>query len=227
MQIRLRVIAGFMTTGLGAMTFYAQAASFHALDLPAPATYDNQPAISDSARHEYVSQGQDYLRQYVRENLRRFISDSGILAMDSKDLQTAATLNLSTLAAAPSSAPTLWENKVRVWATEDLNEYFTCGRFVPMCMEMESNYKLSRTLDLSARVRAPFNNVLQVDLGSSMHWTSQVSSHWQYSLQNDTQVFGNFNVGLGFQWFNWQASLDCDLTQQHTQQQRFMVGKSF
>jgi hypothetical protein len=227
MQIRLRFIAGFMTASLGSLAFYAQAAPLHALDLPAASTYDNQPVLSESSRHEYVSQGQDYLRQYVRENLRRFISDSGILAMEAGDFQTAATLNLNTLAAVPANTPVSWENKVRFWATEDLNEYLNCGRFVPMCMEMESNYKLSRAMDVSARVRAPFNNVLQVDLGSQMHWSPQVSSHWQYSIQNDAQVFGNFNVGLGLQWFDWQASLDCDLTPQRTQQQRFTVGKSF
>jgi hypothetical protein len=195
--------------------------------MSAPATYDNQPVISDSARHEYVSQGQDYLRQYVRENVRRFISDSGILAMENSDMQTAATINLTNLTSSPSAAVIPWETKVRLWAAEDMNEYLKCGRFIPVRMEMESAYKATPVLDFSARVRAPFNNVLQMDLGSQMHWTSAVSSHWQYSLQNDTQVFGNFNVGLGFQWLNWQASLDCDLTPQRTQQQRLTLGKTF
>lgn len=227
MHLRLRLLTGIVIAGLGSMTFFAQAAPFHALDMPAPATYDNQPVISDSTRHEYISQGQDYLRQYVRENVRRFISDSGILAMDENNLETTATLNLSSLTSTSAATPMPWETKLRFWAAEDMNEYLKCGRYIPVRVEMESAFKVTHMLDFSARVRAPFNNVLQMDLGSQMHWTSEVSSHWQYSLQNDTQVFGNFNIGLGFQWLNWQASLDCDLTPQRTPQQRLTVGKTF
>ncbi|NTV51604.1 MAG: hypothetical protein HGA76_01120 [Candidatus Firestonebacteria bacterium] len=225
MPFRVRLIIGIMLAGLGAPAFFAQAAPYRALDLPSPSVYGDQPAPSESTRHEYVSQGQDYLRQYVRENLRRLVSETGILTMEATDMQTAATVNLATLAPATAALP--WETKVRLWAAENLNDYLNCGRFIPLRMEMESNYKLTPGVDFSARVRAPFNNVLQVDLGSQMQWSSLVSSHWQYSLQNDAQVSGNFNVGLGMQWSEWQASLDFDLTPQRTQQQRFTVGKNF
>ena len=70
MRLRFPGITGVVIAGLGSMAFFAQAESYHALDLPRTSNYGEQQTTSESDRHEYVSRGQDYLRQYFRENRR-------------------------------------------------------------------------------------------------------------------------------------------------------------
>jgi hypothetical protein len=205
------------------------AETMHGLEFQAASIYGERQAPPESVRHEYLSQGQDYLRQYVRENLRRFISDSGV-ALDINEMQASATVNLNTLAlpgpaGAQASIPV--ENKFRIWAAEDLNDYLHCGRFVPLHLELESQYHMGSNLDFSARLRAPLDNVMQIELGSQFHWTEEVVSRWQYTMHNNSELYGNLNLGLGIQWRDWQVALDYDVTPQLIQQQRLSLGKNF
>ncbi len=225
--MRMQRVLFILIAGVGGWATGVSAETFRANDLQTASLYGEQQTITESDRHTYLSRGQEYLRQYVQDNLRRFMSDSGV-SMDLSHMQATATLDLQKLNPAQDTTNALpLEAKLRIWADEDLNNYLFCGRFIPLRMEMESLYHLGDTMDVSARVFAPFNDVMRLEVGSRYHWSEQVISRWQYTLRNDSEVRGNMNLGLGIQWADWQVALDYDMTPQFTQQQRISIGKNF
>jgi hypothetical protein len=221
MRINLGIC--ILLAGAGCLAGQVYAESVRGLDFRAAGYNGEQPVPSESMKHEYLSRGQDYLRQYLRDNLRRFVLDSGV-QVDVDTMQTAATVNLSDL---QPGKPLPLETKMRIWAAENVNDYMTCGRFVPLRLELESSYCVNPGMEMSARVKAPFDNLLQLELGSQMHWSEQIVSHWKYTLHNATQIYGGFNIGLGIQLADWRVALDYDMTPEWIQQQRITFDKNF
>ena len=223
MGIRLQLI-GLMVVSCALMLYAsAQAASYAAFGFGVqPSTEPDRPAVSETARQHYQSLGQDYLRTYLRENVQRFMADNGV-AVDPDEIKTVASVNLTRLYSFNSPLKT----RMRVLADDDVARYLSCGRSLPIKVEMDSTYPLLPDLDLEARLKAPFNDLFQAEFGSLVRWSSNVDSKVVYMFRQSNRLYSGVSVSTNVHWDDWSLELGYNLTPDAVRMQSISVGKNF
>ncbi len=182
-----------------------------------------RPEVPENIRDHYQSVGQNYLRTYLRQSMVRFISDQG-LPVDLDLLQPAATLDLTSLY---DPAQNDLRTKLRFMAGEDFQKYLNCGQNVPVKIELESTYHVLPHLDLQARMDAPFDDLLEVRLGSAFRWSEAWYTRFQYTLRNDAQIYAGLNLGIGCSWQSWILDYSYDVSGDFVHLQHLSLGKIF
>jgi len=199
---------------LGALAVFTLAsislvASIWAGDLhPDSYSYGDSRSLPTEDRREYLSQGQVYLRNFIREQLLKFMAENG-MPIDEEKLHDAVSMDVTRLYADPGSS---LQTRIHVYADSRLDSYYGVGRFLPVEIEVDSSYHLQDNLKLKAKMEAPFNSVTVLNLGSEFLWENGVSSIRGDRLSTGSQVYDGFNLGLAFQMSNWRVKLDYDLT---------------
>jgi hypothetical protein len=162
------------------------------------------------------------LRSYMRENILRFMADQG-MALDDETSQASASIDLTKFYAStlPLAA------KVRFLANEDVQNYFYCGRYLPVKIEMESSYPVWTGMNLRARMQAPFDDLLKLEVGSSFCGPGPLTSKIQYTFAASRQIYAGMNIGLGMDLQFWHLEYECNLAPGMVQLQRISLGRRF
>ena len=179
--------------------------------------------FSQEQKDCYLSTGKDYLRKLIREQVMRFVADRG-LYREANAEEKAASLDILSLAGSGAYWP---ETRLRVMANEDVEKYLSCGRFIPIKFELESNIQVTAAYSLRARLHAPLNDLLRLELGSSFSLFRNLSTTFQYSLQNGSQIFSGLTVGMGMDLSPWHLQWDCDINPDAANLQRLSLARFF
>lgn len=214
------MLAAFLLAGSGYDLCFAE--RLESMNFRSSAFGTEKPTWTPETRDQYLCAGKEYLRSYMRQNLVRFMADQGMLA-DESDAPASASIDLAEF----YRVDFLLGTKVRFMADDDLQNYLFCGRFLPVKIEMESSWPLWKDIQLRARMQAPFNDLLKVEVGSSFAGPGPLTSKLLYTFANSSQVYAGMNIGLGMELQPWHLEYECHLTPGTAQMQRLTLDRSF
>ncbi len=190
--------------------------------------YGDKIALPDTSRQQVVSQGQEYIRNMLREQMlksvpRAWLNGSWLLSNEDQ-AHAGVETNLTRK---------LWGNDwpmdmvVRVYADEDINHYLTCGWCLPVEMEMETSYQMTKQVRLNAKVDAPLNSLLRLQVGSEMTWSDLISSHFTYSVSNGSESYDGVSLAIGVNLSSWKLKFNYDMDAHFTQLHYLSLARKF
>lgn len=210
------------TTRAGADEFYQTVAVQHAR------LYGEKIQLPVSDRDHYVSQGQEYLRKLARREMMAIFSQSWL---NSAWFYLDAEQPLAGMEADIGSTSQLnWlpiSTKIRVLADENINHYLACGGALPIEVELESTYHMSQTIQVQAKLEAPFDDYLKLRLGSQMQLSPFVHSQFQYDLAANGHGYDGLSMGIGWQLERWQVRLHYRVTADYTEMHHLSIARAF
>ncbi|MCK5218651.1 hypothetical protein KAR10_03965 [bacterium] len=186
--------------------------------------YGEEIQVPEEVKQHYLSQGQEYLRGYLKNKMLGVVA-SKWLPVDWHKLQTLAAVELNDFCKDAYNLPL--RAQVRVYAEEDIKQYYNCGRFWPVEIEIDSSYRLMPFFKLEAKLEAPFNDLLRFQIGSEIQWSEVITSHLQYRLCNAGRSYDGMNIWWGLNIMDWKVSLNHDLTPEFHQIHRISLAKKF
>jgi hypothetical protein len=201
----------------------AAAETYYGLNLQ-PAIYTERPVLNDRAKAQVLSEGQEYLRTYLRENLRRFLADSGA-AVDWEQAQAAVSLDMTRFYTNPGDASV--RTRLRVLANENMQDYFSGRRFSPGKFEMDSDLQLHPDFRLHARVDAPIDDLYEMEVGSQIRWSDNLDSRLSYTLRNSDRLYAGVALGVDFRWNDWHLEMGANYTPDAVLLQSVSFRKNF
>jgi hypothetical protein len=190
--------------------------------MPNDYSYGEKAAYSTETRQEYLSRGQEFIRDYVRNELLKIMAANGVV-VDNETLATGVSVDVKKYYADPSFPV---DTQVRVYADQDFSHYQN-SHFLPVEMEVASGCAFRENFKLHATVTAPWNKVASLNVGSEIIWNKEISSTMQYRLNNSSHAYDGFNVGLGFKLQDWQMTLSYDLTSDFAFFQHLRLSRNF
>ncbi|MEW6517044.1 MAG: hypothetical protein AB1439_09075 [candidate division FCPU426 bacterium] len=201
----------------------ALADSFQAMALQQAQLYGDRVSAPAEVRDQYLSQGQEYLRRFLRSQMRELISSSGMsIVEDSRQASVAMDIDrMAALIGLPL------EGQVRIYADEDLNRYLSCGRFLPIEIEVDSSYPLVQQVTMNTKVEAPFDDVMRVWVGPELKLKNGAHSYLEYHLQMDGERSNGLAFGIGFRTQGWRWRLNYEVTSSLVHLQHFSLAKDF
>jgi hypothetical protein len=208
---------------VGFVVSSSSAEQYQALALQSKALYGESIEASEDDKNHYLSRGQEYLREYFREQMIREIGVAW-LAMDVQNMQTGVAVDLNSFY---QGIEIPLHTQMRVYADEDLNNYLNCGRFLPVEIEMDSTYSISSKFKIKAKVEAPFDDVMRFQLGSQIDWTNVLNASIQYQLSNASDVYDGVSMGIGWHVRNWRWRVNYEITAEYEQIQHISLASDF
>jgi hypothetical protein len=196
-------------------SFSAQNLQASSLGIP------NQSTMAEPDKRTYLSQGKDCLRSYLRESVLRYLAQRGYY-VDTAPGDTLAMMELTDLYSGRNRSDV--RTRLRLQASENFSRYLVC---VPVKLEVESNYLLLPQIQVHALLDAPFDDVLQLQLGSGICWTEQLQTQISYALNGSSQRYSGFNVGMDYTFRDWSLKLDYDLNPNFVLSQQISLQKKF
>ncbi len=201
----------------------AAADSFQAMAVQKAHLYGETLEAPEAVKEHYLSQGQEYARNYLREKMLELMAVEW-LALDLETMQAGVAVQLNDWYDL-SDLPL--ETQVRLLANENLNEYLDCGRFLPIEIQMDSTFTVNPHLTLIAKMKAPFDDVLRVQFGPRFDWTHNISSSLEYHVCNNSQGYDGLTMGLGFKARDWRLKLSYEVTADFVQMQHVGLARNF
>ncbi|MBN1595603.1 hypothetical protein JW933_06735 [candidate division FCPU426 bacterium] len=197
--------------------------SYQAMALQNAQLYGEPLKASDDFRNHMLSRGQDYLRAYLREQMLSTVAVNW-LAIDEHTMQAGVAFELSEFYES-FNLPIMAQ--MRIYADEDLGRYLSCGRFLPIQVEMDSAYTLGPNFQFKAKVEAPLDDVLRFTFGSQIDWSHSLFSSVQYQLSNDSTVYDGVVFGLGWRFYSWRWKMNYEVTADMIQIQHMSLATDF
>lgn len=214
-----------LLTGLAAgWAIAARADSFQALALQRAQLYGEKVNAPAEVRDHYLSQGQEYLRRWMRSQMQTWMPVASWDAAREEAMQSGVAVELgqmTDLLGLPLNG------QVRVYANEDLNRYLTCGRFLPIEIQVDTAYPLARGVTVNTKLEAPFDDVLRIMVGPELNLTNGAHSFLEYHLQMDGERSDGVTFGLGFRIRDWRCRLNYEVTSSLTHLQHISLAKDF
>lgn len=190
--------------------------------------YGDSLNLPEPERDQIVSQGQDYLKNMLRDQMIKVMDRTWLhgawLYFDPQRSRTGVEAQVGegrNFLNLPVKA------KVRVYANEDVNKYLECGWYLPIEVEVESTCQINRKLKVHTKLEVPFDDFLRLYMGSNMQWSSLFYSHINYSIANRSDVYDGLNMGIGLNLDDWRVNFSYDLTSDYIQLHYFSIAKSF
>lgn len=207
-----------------ASTGKAAAQGLHSLSLGTSDPVPGRTLITEDSKREYLSQGQEYLRAYLRSSVRRMLQDQGVV-VDLDQAYTGASFDLTPWYG--QSRDTRFFTRFQVSASEDLSAYLTCGHLLPVRFEVDSAYQMSSRLRLQARLEAPLNDLFQMELGTRYQCWEGIDARLATSLLRSDRMYTGVTAGLEVAMSGWRLDLECRLNPDSVLMQRFNLGTTF
>ncbi len=196
--------------------------SYAAQSVRATALGEGSPfTMSEGIKQDYLSQGQDFLRGYLRESMFRFLAQQGWYT-NAAPGDTLAFMDLTSLYSQREDDPL--NTQLRLQASDNLQRYLTS---VPIKLELESSYLLIPRMQVHALLSAPFDDLLQLRLGSGIQWSDQLQTKIQYALCNGSQSYAGFSLGLNYAFQDWSLDLLYDLDPNFSLSEQISLQKKF
>ncbi len=190
-------------------------------------SYGEAVVVPEPIKQHYISQGQEYLRGYLREQMlqavERYWDKSNWLYMDWQGPKAGVAVDMSNQA--QLALPL--ETSIRIYADEDLAHYLECGRFLPVEIEVDSEYRFNDVIKIKAKLEAPFDDFVRVHIGSEINWSTVFHSKIKYSLCNRQDVYDGLNLGMGVNLNQWRLSFNYDLSSDYVQLQYLSLARRF
>jgi len=200
------------------------AEGLHALNLPAQGPTLAPAPLTEEIKGQYLSQGQDYLRTYMRESMQRLLAEQGV-AIDMNQAQTGAALDLTPLYAKNQKSPLA--TRLHFWAKDDLQSYLSCGRFLPVKVEMDSAYQMAPRLRFQARLEAPLDDLFLMEVGSSFRWTNDIDTRVSTTLRHGERFYSGVALGVDVALASWRLEMEYCLNPDSVLLQRLTLGTNF
>ena len=179
--------------------------------------------ITESDKEHYLSRGQEFLREYMREQVLRFAADHGV-PLQEYDYRPGASLDVSRWLHRDDAR---LQTRFRVLADEDLQKYFQGDGLWPVWMEVESSFRANDAWKLGVLMRAPLDDLLTMEFSSRLRLSETIETRLQWRLKNTGNVYDGLDVGLGWRWSAWCLTWDCGLTEDFRQRQRLSIARFF
>lgn len=205
-------------------SFSATAEMLQCFDVQKAMIYGEKIQVPEEVKQHYLSKGQEYLRSYLKDKMLGVVA-SQWLQVNWHEMQTLAAVKLNDFCKDAYNLPL--SAQVRVYAEEDIKQYYNCGRFWPVEIELDSSYMLMPFLKLKAKLEAPFNDLVRFQIGSEIQWSEGITSHLQYRLCNAGRSYDGMNICWGLNIMDWKVSLNYDLTPEFYQLHRISLAKKF
>lgn len=174
--------------------------------------------MSDDVRATYVSQGQQALRQYVRQLvLTRFLRSPGN-GRDEAALEMAL--------ASPNPGMPL-DTRIHLSAAEEGSRYLQRTSGLPLNLEVRSIYLLNPCWQVVAQVDAPLDETLGLRLASEYQWNPNLSTELRYQHGQAFERDEGMLLGLDFTLASWKLLIHSLWTPSATQRYRVTLDQSF
>jgi hypothetical protein len=202
----------------------ATAEGLRSLNLGTSEPVPARPVVTEDNKGEYLSMGREYLRTYLRSSLRKMLQEQGV-TVEFDPAQTGAAMDLTPLY---GNAHDLGlSTRVHVWAKEDVQSYLTCGRELPVRLEMDSSLQMSPRLEFLASFQAPLDSLFEMELGSRFKWTEGIDSRIATTLRNSDRLYTGVSAGVAVALSTWRLDVECRLDPDSVLMQRLNLGTSF
>ena len=205
-------------------SFCASAEMLQCFDVRKAMVYGEQIQVPEEVKQHYLSQGQEYLRSYLKDKMFEVVA-SQWLEVNWHEMQTLVAVELNDFYKDAYNLPL--SAQVRVYAAENVKQYYDCGRFWPVEIELDSSYALMPSFKLKAKLEAPFNDMLRFQIGSEIQWSKVITAQLQYRLGNAGRSYDGMNIFWGLNIMDWKVSLNYDLTPEFHQFHRISLAKKF
>jgi hypothetical protein len=197
--------------------------SFQALAVQRAQLYGEKVNAPAEVRDQYLSQGQEYLRHLLRTQVREWMSSTW-MSVNEESMRPGVAMELNQVT---DFLGLPLDGQVRVYANEDLNRYLTCGRFLPIEIELDSAYSLTSRVTLNTKLEAPFDDIMRLQVGPEMAFENGARSYLEYHLQMDSQRSDGLAFGIGFDTQSWRWRLNYEITSSLIQIQHLSLAKDF
>lgn len=218
-----RIGCGLMLL-VAAGTGVATAEGLRSLNLGVPGPVSGSTFITEDSKREYLSQGQEYLRTYLRSSVRRMLQTQGV-AVDLDQAQTGAAFDLTSWYSQHGD-PRI-STHLQVSASDDLSSYLTCGRQLPVRIELDSAYQMMPELSLQARFDAPFDDLFRMELGTRYQCAPGIDARLATSLCRSDRLCTELAAGVEVAMSSWRLDLECRLNPDSVLMQRLNLGTTF
>jgi len=197
--------------------------TFQALALQKATLYGETMEAPTEVKRQFLSRGQEYLREYFREQMIRNMAVRW-LVVDPQRIRAGVAVNLDDFY---NDIKIPLQAQMRIYADEDLNHYINCGRFLPIEVEMDSSLSLVPNFKLKAKLQAPFDDVMRLQFGSQIDWSQSLHSSIQYQLRNNSQVYDGIILAVGMKILDWRWKLNYEITADWVRSQYISLASDF
>jgi hypothetical protein len=221
----MRLLRGMLILSWGALLVFASsgfAENQSSLEYRVAMVQGNTYAWTDPEKTNYLGMGKDYLRQIIRQNIMRYLSDQNLTSDDS---ETYATVDVASWFLTESQRS--WDARVRMMVEDDMRQYFVNGGALPLRMEIASWYQLFPNVRFNSLLGAPIQSRPTLKLGTTMNMAYGVESRLQYAWLDRLDPATGLDVGFGWVRNDWRFGLNYHLTLDNHGYQNLSIDKSF